>query len=293
MARGYRSRRYKPMRRIGRRFKKSSSLKKIKKDILKCNFPTKVKFMGLTEKKVMFLTKTFDFKFNSDATADVQTPVGHSFILNPLDTDNIESIMGIKNLTKVGDNTVKAMFSNWDKFCILGVYIKFQPQQNMWEANSLNKNTINTVKCIYTSNNCPLKATVFDQPTEIANLYDKENLKNKQVFTFNSNEAFTIYVPAPTTMESTSAVVHKAKTWWSLTDLKKPDADSTRSLGMDEEESNEDESVNDEQVMFSDLGTPITTPATDKPDFSAGRIYLESIGARYNITINYKVALKG
>ena len=111
MARGYRSRRYKPMRRIGRRFKKSSSLKKIKKDILKCNFPTKVKFMGLTEKKVMFLTKTFDFKFNSDATADVQTPVGHSFILNPLDTDNIESIMGIKNLTKVGDNTVKAMFS--------------------------------------------------------------------------------------------------------------------------------------------------------------------------------------
>ena len=60
MARGYRSRSFRPGRRMGRRLlKKRSSLRKIKKDIMRCNFPTKVKFLGLTEKKVMFLTKTF------------------------------------------------------------------------------------------------------------------------------------------------------------------------------------------------------------------------------------------
>ena len=53
-------RRYRRLRRIPRirrrRFR-GSALRRVKKDIIKCNFPTKVKFIGLPEKKVMFLTE--------------------------------------------------------------------------------------------------------------------------------------------------------------------------------------------------------------------------------------------
>lgn len=293
MARGYRSRRYRVSRRYARRPRKSSSLKRIKKDILKCNFPTKVKFMGLTERKVMYLTK--DISITELKNYDLS--------LNPLDSDNIETIVKERNL-KITDAKNKLTgnftvnFSNWDKICILGIYIKFQPMQNMWTTNG-----INTVKCTYTSGNCPKTVQWISKDSkgdeiqcsgDFASVYDKENLKNKQVFTFNSNEAFTIYLAAPTTMWSDSPVVHKSKTWWSITDL---DIPTTTTKQMENEDDSDDISEEMEQREYPDIGTPIVVDGNEKslvkPILNAGRLYFESAGAAYNITINYKVALKG
>ena len=260
MARGYRSRRFRP--RSTRRIKfRKSSLRRIKKDIMKCNFPTKVKFMGLTEKKVMFLTNSFTLQVGGANST-------RSFYLCPLVSENIKSIVDKTTIVGTGD----AMVSNWDKFCILGVYIKFQPTKNTWAADD-NDNNISSVKCTYTMNNVEYAQ---------APIYDKENLNNKQIFTFNSNEAFTIYVPAPTTMEMDSAVVHKSKTWWSITDLSKWEANYTSLKGDDSIEEDEDDS--------QEVGNPFNVTS----HMHAGRIALTCNGlARYNITINYKVALKG
>lgn len=280
MARGYRSRRYRPSRRVGRRFKKSSSMRKVKKDILKCNFPTKVKFMGLSEKKVMFLTE-------SATINDIST--GYSTYLVPGRCPNISSIAKVET---AGDNlTVK--YSNWDKMCILGIYIKFQPIKNQWMGSAYTPttttnpttgatnttwtetvDTISEVKCTYTFNNVPDARMVE---------YDNANIHNKQVFTFNSNEAFTIYIPAPPTMSTDSACVHKSKTWWSITDMKVNGLAGQRG----ESEEYEDEEMEDEFI-----GTPYGNE--NAPMIHAGRLFLKSNGvAKYNITINYKVALKG
>ena len=196
MARRYRKRLFRRRRGLPR--SRKAKMAKIKRDILRCNFPTKVKFLGLTEKKVMYLTNTFSKNLNG----------GFSFYLCPLDTENISSIMDFSKV--IGEKQCR--MANWDKICILGIYIKMQPVQNMFGGG--NDSRIKTVKCTYTMNNVnPGDANV---PPED---FDAENIKNKQVFTFNSNEAFTIYVPAPTTMDMSSPVVHKSKTWWSLTDL--------------------------------------------------------------------------
>ena len=263
MARGYRSRRFRP--RSTRRIKfRKSSLRRIKKDIMKCNFPTKVKFMGLTEKKVMFLSNNFELQIGGD---DHPT---RSFYLNPLVTENIDSILG--RTTIVGTNR-QASVSNWDKFCILGIYIKFQPTKNTWAADDADNN-IAAIKCTYSMNNVPY---------DVSPNYDNTNLKNKQVFTFNSNEAFTIYIPAPTTMQFDDAIVHKSKTWWSLTDLTKWD---NNFYIMKDENSFEEEGDDDSQ----EIGNPFQPQNI----MHAGRIALTNRGlANYNVTINYKVALKG
>lgn len=271
MARGYRSRRYRPTRRIGRRFKKSSSLRKIKKDILKCNFPTKVKFMGLSERKVMFLTSNSTINLNTDNGTK-------SIYLNPLRTSNITSIMTQGKIT-VGGVERDALMSNWDKICILGVYIKMQPTKNTWSAEGTQD--INEVKCTYTYNNVHGVAGTTDDV--VAASYDSKNIPNKQVFTFNSNEAFTIYIPAPPTMILTDPCVHKSKTWWSLTDLLYDGA--THNMDYEDEEDIEEGECEDM------LGSPLTP--TENPMLHCGRIFFSSEGAKYNVTINYKVALKG
>ena len=272
MARGYRSRRFRPGRRMGRRLlKRKSSMARIKKDIMKCNFPTKVKFMGLTERKVMFLTKTIQCAINRPAGNGVAaTGATRSFYLCPLNSENLSTIRYTANVGP-GANAPQAIFSNWDKFCILGIYIKFQPVRNSFDGGNA-ATIINPVKCTYSMNNVQYAATAA---------YDHENVRNKQVFTFNSNEAFTIYIPAPTTMETQSAVVHKTKTWWSLTDL--------GAWNQDIQDYREDFSEEDDDDE-PNLGDPFNANIL----MHAGRIALESIGqAYYNITINYKVALKG
>ena len=109
--------------------------------------------------------------------------------------------------------------------------------------------------------------------------YDQLCLNQKQVFTFNSNESFTLYIPAPTTMEFGSACVLRSKTWWSLANM------VSKQEGARTGEESEDETDEDlEGVLDVDnMGNFI----------HAGRLYFESAGANYNITINYKVALKG
>lgn len=257
-------------------------MRKVKKDILKCNFPTKVKFMGLSEKKVMLLTESATI---NDISA------GYSMYLVPGRCPNISSIANIKTVKENDNLTVK--YSNWDKMCILGIYIKFQPIKNQWMGSAYTPtsttnpttgitdttwtetvDTISEVQCTYTFNNVPDEKLVE---------YDTANIHNKQVFTFNSNEAFTIYIPAPPTMSSDSACVHKSKTWWSITDMKVDGLAGQRG---------EDEEYEDEEMEDDFIGTPYGNAAA--PRIHAGRLFLKSSGlAKYNITINYKVALKG
>lgn len=265
---------------------------------MKCNFPTKVKFVGLTEKKVMFLT--------ANAQIDLNGGNGLSFYLDPLSTENLSSIL--KNET-IGEGTGAKKFTvaNWDKICILGIYIKFQPVKNMWAANG--DQEINTVKCTYTMNDFPY----WDKAQCIE--YDKECKSSKQIFTFNSNEAFTMYVPAPTTMSSDNPCVHKSKTWWALANLAATiPANADGNIVINDEEGEESEGEGEqsegeggqgmgrgmeEDDMFGALRntlyycSPEVIATGDKPYIHAGRLHLESAGAKYNITINYKVALKG
>lgn len=269
-------------------------MRKVKKDILKCNFPTKVKFMGLSERKVMFLTKNTNIQLSEGNGHRVAVQ------LNPLVCPNVKSLMTVVGNTK---------YTNWDKFCILGIYVKMQPKKNQWTGAEGDINSIQEVKCTYTYDNCPA-----DQQTG----YDHANLTNKQVFTFNSNEAFTIYIPAPPTMsyretyaaevrqqasgagnvvgyvqipQESNCVVHKSKTWWSLADLKS-NKDGLPNFNEVNDEEIGDE-MDDGQSGDEDLiGTPFTNDLN--PIVHAGRLFFETEGdVNYNMTINYKVALKG
>lgn len=247
------------LRRRGRKI----NLRKLKKDILKCNFPTKIKFLGLTEKKTMFLTQS--------GTIDGST----SFILNPLNTENYQTLTG----NVVGH-------CNWDKICILGVYIRIQPTINMFEGGQ-NGKVITQVQCTYNMNIIDEEdpAVVVDRVT-----YDSNGINNKQVFTFNSNESFTIYIPAPSTMSTVDSVIHKPKTWWSLINLRNgtyvqppaPVVNGRRNLSEDDDE--------DEGEYGSILPT-----AGDRPSFNAGRIFFKTANdnVSFNYTVNYKVALRG
>ena len=265
----YRSRRYRP-RSLKRYRLKKSSLSKIKKDVMKCNFPTKIKFMGLTERKTMFLTKEYTLSL----TGTAGRPACKSLYLNPMNTTNISSIKKVEPIINIGTDTEKkGRISNWDKMCILGVYIKLQPIRNMFQGGD--NDTISQVQCTYSSNN------VDDVGLNLSE-YDKACRNYKQVFTFNSNEAFTIYVPAPTTMEDVSACVHKSKTWWSIVNMQsEASARDVFQLGEDED-SEEVEAGNN--VLEGSIGNKVR----------AGRLMFYTTGtANYNVTINYKVALKG
>lgn len=284
MARRFRSRRYRP--RSARRIRyRKSSLRRIKKDILKCNFPTKVKFMGLTERKVMFLTKQTSLSFedekrvpdpdNPNQEIVVPAVYNHSMYLLPTLTENYSSIV-----TPLPD----FKRPNWDKMCVLGVYIKIQPIANTFDG-STNTKKIYPVKCFYAMDNCP-----FGDMVE----YDKNLYPCKQVFTFNSNEAFTIYVPAPTTMDFTTSTVHRSKTWWCLATLDNTPNPVDYIKGDRESDISEDYDRGDENDSPANkFYDPVVEP-DDGENFHCGRLAFECKGeVSFNITINYKVALKG
>lgn len=270
MARYYNRRRF--ARRVRRvRRSKRSALSRVKKDIMKCNFPTKVKFMGLTERKVMFLTKNFQITMG-------QNRATQQIILDPMAADNAKSLYAVFD-----DNIF-----NWDKMCILGIYIKFQPLKNTWDAGD--GNNIEQVRCTYNMNIVDITKG-GQAPNQIpapAIAYDTDSLDYKQVFTFNSNEAFTMYLPAPTTMCSDSPCVYRSKTWWALANIKAHVTDDPDFIkgGMIE-----DDMVSDEEDApeFS----AIFPGNADRPYICAGRLFFTSVAAKYNVTINYKVALKG
>lgn len=282
MARYYNRRRF--ARRVRRmRRSKRSSLSRVKKDIMKCNFPTKVKFMGLTEKKVMFLTKNLQISMITGQTTQ-------QIVLDPMNTDNMVSLLA--------DSTHNVY--NWDKMCILGIYIKFQPLKNTWTAvapNAQNDNiNIEQVKCIYSMNIVDLARPRNDDDQPIgrapAIAYDTSAVKYKQVFTFNSNEAFTMYLPAPTTMCSDSPCVHRSKTWWSIANIQahlSDDGDFIKGVREDYDDNDRMASDDDDTQNYG----AIYPKDADRPYLSAGRLFFSSANAKYNVTINYKVALKG
>lgn len=269
MARSFRSRRYRP--RLRRRYRiKKSSLSKIKKDILKCNFPTKVKFMGLTERKVMFLTYQKSVEF-SEKNKD------RALYLIPSVATNWKSIIGDFKTASTGES---ARLPNWDKICVLGIYIKVQPNFNMFQGGE--GKTIRPVKCFYAMDSCPAGDMVD---------FDKQLFPYKQVFTFNSNEAFTIYVPAPTTMDFNTSVVHRSKTWWSLAGIKTPDDGEVFKGEMSEDGQDGQESEVENEEGEEEYSAILKT-AGDV--FHCGRLAFQCEGdAAFNVTINYKVALKG
>lgn len=295
MARSFRSRRFRrSARRFGARRRRGSSLGRIKKDIQKCNFPTKVKFMGLTERKVMFLTKNMSIEFTGNGGLDVAKCI----YLSPTSTENYKSIVEenvtVSTVQKVPDPAHPGQFidkdvnynvrqPNWDKLCILGIYIKIQPTVNQFIPGGRD---IVPIKCIYSMNNA-------DVP--FAREYDIAIQPKKQIFTFNSNEAFTIYVPAPTTMEFGSANVHKSKTWWSLADLKTFTTSiiTGHSAIQDDEYEERDDTFEEEEddqntCMLGDV------LMANGNTMHAGRLtFITSGVASFNVTINYKVALKG
>lgn len=268
MARYYNRRRF--ARRVRRvRRSKRSSLSRVKKDIMKCNFPTKVKFMGLTEKKVMFLTKTMNLSIG----AHDKIKKGQTIILDPMNTENVASL-GSDPSTK----SDSARVYNWDKLCILGIYIKFQPKKNVWAANEADN--ITPIKCIYSSHILP---TGTDNNATV--LAFEGNLVNKkQVFTFNSNEAFTMYLPSPTTMSSDDPCVHRSKTWWSLYNIGTHATSDNVQDTYDDQIEEEDEELPEYSAITGET----------RPYVSAGVLFLTADStANYNVTINYKVALKG
>jgi len=273
MARYYNRRRF--ARRVRRvRRSKKSSLSRVKKDIMKCNFPTKVKFMGLTEKKVMFLTKTMDLKIGKHTIVDNNVSkdfkAGQIIILDPLNTENVQSLGASPT---ENDDTVRIY--NWDKICILGIYIKFQPKRNMWEDDG-----IAPVKCIYSSHIIPTGTGYNDTALTIEGNF----VNSKQVFTFNSNEAFTMYLPAPTTMSSENPCVHRSKTWWSLFNI----GTHATSNNIQNEYGTVEEENTDDLPEYSAI------TGDSRPYVSAGVLFLTTEAtANYNVTINYKVALKG
>ena len=287
MARFYRRKRF--ARRLRRAFRgKKTSMARIKKDIMKCNFPTKVKFMGLTEKKVMFLTQTMNL------TLDAANNRRKQIILNPLNAKNLVSVCSSKSIqVRAGNNTVRGTinYSNWDKICILGIYIKFQPIKNMWDGQN---GDISQVICTYSQNNLDMDTIALVQDGNAVNYspadYDNDCKDLKQQFIFNSNEAFTMYLPAPPTMCSTDPSLHRSKSWWSLINIK-PNFDGANFVNDDMDNSVDDDM--DEDIPILEAG-PIQ-PANDaRPYIHAGRLFFSTQSdVGYNITINYKVALKG
>lgn len=269
-----RRRRYAMKPRRNRRLsKKRRTMAILKKDIRKCNFPNKVKFLGMTERKTMFLYKE-----------EILNTQNWSYYLEPVNTSNVGTLRSWSNVGAEGHQSL-AMLTNWDKFCVLGIYVRFQPVANVYDG-TVDAQSISQIKCTYTMNNVDT-VTWLDDKNNVhdgfnPNYYDTANINNKQVFTFNSNESFTLYIPAPTTMCFNSPVVQKSKTWWSLSEIKPIDYSAIRRADGFSEDSDEDDY--DREGVLAD----------NQFSMHCGRIHLESNQAiRYNVTINYKVALKG
>lgn len=279
----YRSRRgyRRTGRKVSRRFlKKKMRMAKIKRDIMKCNFPTKIKFMGLPEKKVMFLTKDVDL---NNQFQDI--------ILNPFDCENIKTLFGGEYIKRLAnDRGLEIKLPNFDKMCILAIYVKLTPTKNMWNENG----TLLPISCFY-SMNYP------SDEDDLTSAYD-ESMKNlKQKFVFNSNENFTIYIHKPSTITSTNGVIYKPGTWYSLAEF---DGDSItrREVPMDPPDDGDNDGHGrlpprrGAMVEEEDEDNEIVGGILDAtlPKMSCGRLsFFSSANMAYKATISYKVALKG
>lgn len=248
--------------------KNKNTLRKIKKDIMKNNFPTKIKFLGLPEKKVMFLQKESALPFPNN---DFQKIIH----LTPLSCPNIISLKTTSNI-----NEVPTDIWNWDKICILAIYIRIQPQINMF-AGGQNGNSVTQVKCYYALNNSIIGASALQKT------FDSYLLNYKNKFVFNSNESFSFVIRAPSTMSTANPCIHKRYEWWSLADLRTNIGDDLFTSDNDE-----NDSMNEEETI-ENYGNPFSSN-NDKDYLHCGYIYFESAAqCSFNVSISYKVALKG
>ena len=254
-------------------FKSKNSLRKIKRDIMKNNFPTKIKFMGLPEKKTMFLHKIGDMSITAGQSG--------SIFLTPLTCPNIKTL---KTTVAIGGRQINIW--NWDKISILAIYIKIQPKKNMFAANE--NVDIGSVKCYYAMNNIPTSTGAAANITAFNNsLRDAKN-----IFTFNSNEAFSFVIKAPSTMQSSDSHIYKRYEWWSLADLNATENANVFTNRNDDDDSEniiEDED-NDEMVIFND---PLEVEA-EKNKLHCGYLnFYSGTACNFNVTISYKVSLRG
>ena len=276
--------------------RKSRSLRRIKKDILKCNFPTKIKMIGLPEKKTMFLTHQTELVTAGEGSKKI-------LYLYPTECENIKTLYKKHTMFEGAANQeVQSYLANWDKYCVLAVYIKIQPQANVFDGS--NGKTIIPVKCYYAMNN----NVVFDSGDvikthgikDVLEQYGHDLLIEKPVFTFNSNEHCTFVLRAPSTMQTDTPVVHKKYQWWSLVDqaliasnerIFDGSKDLNNSTIHEVEEDDEEEALN----TVVPLSTPIGPLRTDElPAVHCGHLYFESDSpVKLNVTINYKIALRG
>ena len=271
----YRSTKRRNYRRSRRYFRKSSSklLKRVKKDILKNNFPTKIKFIGLPEKKIMFLQAT--------QTVTIPADTGKTLILNPLHTSNVNTLYDSMTV----NNNPNIKICNWDKICVLAIYIRIQPNMNMFTGAGAS--VIRPVKCYYSINNN------VDGPVANINAYNAALLNKKNIFTFNSNESFTLVLKGPSSMSTATPSIHKSYSWWSIADSKKESiVDNDHPILKDENEEEEEENVTNEDEV-DDYGDVFGNGIL----FHCGSIYFKPVGdgsnVTFNISISYKVALKG
>ena len=292
-------------RRRGYGARKSRTLKKVKRDILKCNFPTKVKFIGLPEKKTMFLTKQ-ETIYTTDHEENAQNVAANRVLyLYPTACDNFTTLYKDVYLFNDGDkaNRIQSILANWDKYCVLAVYIRIQPQANIFDGTA--GKSIVPIKCYYAMNNnldFGTEGTVRGHTIQEAlNDYGRELVVEKPIFTFNSNEHCTFVLKAPQTMESDTPVVHNKYTWWSLVDQAILKRGEYKFDGAREEENSKDEdwSGDDEgdgEQNLCPLGTPIIPLRNDQlPAVHCGHLYFDSgdTPVALNVTINYKIALRG
>lgn len=311
-------RRYRRIRRvprIRRRRFRGVALRKVKRDILKCNFPTKVKFIGLPEKKTMFLTEhkiihTAVHDVKIDDSNVVQTD-DRTLYLYPTRCKNFQTL--IKDTTLEINNSLKtynlpSILSNWDKFCVTAIYIKIQPKANVYDGSA--GKTIVPVQCYYSMNN----NVIFDKRWSIVSsdeqstlniqnaigVYNQQMLIEKPVFTFNSNEHFTFVLKAPQTMQTDTPVVHKKYTWWSIVDQALiANGDTSFSGGqLQNGVSNmEDEEIEPEENDALPFSTPLKPfRSKELPAVHCGHLFFYTepeTDVQLDVTINYKIALKG
>lgn len=270
----YRSTKRRNYRRSRRYFRKSSSklLKRVKKDILKNNFPTKIKFIGLPEKKIMFLQAT--------QTVTINNGSGKTLVLNPLNTSNVNTLYE----TRVIVNQVNGKVCNWDKLSVLAIYIRIQPNMNMFTGDG--NSAIVPVKCFYSINNSVYEE---DNDNNQLNIYNGFLLNKKNIFTFNSNESFTLVLKGPSSMSTQTPAIRKSYSWWSLADGKFKNGTQILKDTKDYNDEEYEEDTNEEEL--EDYGSPFGNGVL----FHYGYLFFNPIGANvtFNVSISYKVALKG
>ena len=195
--------------------------------------------------------------------------------LEPLNCPNVKTLYSNSTFELNGAN--KKIW-NWDKISILAIYIRIQPRRNNFAGGNNAEDSIAPIKCYYALNN------LIAEGDNNQKLYDEDLLDSKNLFTFNSNESFTIVIKAPSTMSQNSPCIHKAYTWWSIADINS----NTDSPIFKNENNFEGDDSSDE---YENYGNPL---ANNKDKVHCGYLYFKTtVTCSFNVSVSYKVALKG